>query len=127
MPRQPAQPQAEVGQQRRSNPQIEFVLRGQRRLGAARGHINLYVTNVPGPPVPLYPAGAYLLDAVPLAPPVANVRLSVTALSYDGVLSIALLAGQAITNLPAMAAGMQSALHPTGPRHPDASRSLRAG
>jgi diacylglycerol O-acyltransferase / wax synthase len=82
---------------------------------------------VPGPPVPLYLAGARLLDAVPLAPLVANVRLSVTALSYDGVLSIALLADQAITNLPAMAAGMQSALHPTGPWHPDASRSLRDG
>ncbi len=34
-------------------------------------------------------------------------RLSVTALSYDGVLSIALLAGQTITDLPPTAAGRQ--------------------
>jgi diacylglycerol O-acyltransferase len=63
---------------------------------AAASRINLYVTNVPGPPVPLYLAGARLLEAIPVAPLVAGVRLSVTALSYDGVLSSALLADQAI-------------------------------
>jgi diacylglycerol O-acyltransferase len=82
---------------------------------AAASHINLYITNVPGPPVPLYLAGARLLEAIPLAPLAASMRLSVTALSYDGALSIALLADQAITNLPAMAAGMQSALDPNPP------------
>jgi diacylglycerol O-acyltransferase / wax synthase len=85
---------------------------------AAATHINLYVTNVPGPSVPLYLAGARLLEAIPVAPLVADVRLSVTALSYNGVLSIALLADQAIIRLPAMAAGMRSALGPTDPRQP---------
>ena len=42
------------------------------------------MTNVPGPTSTLYFAGARLLQAVPLAPLVAGVRLSVTALSYDG-------------------------------------------
>jgi hypothetical protein len=42
------------------------------------------------------------------------VRLSVTALSCDGVLSIMLLAGQAITGLPTLAASTRSALGPTG-------------
>jgi diacylglycerol O-acyltransferase len=86
-----------------------------RAWHAAASHINLYVTNVPGPPVPLYLAGARLLEAIPLAPLAASMRLSVTALSYDGKLSIALLADQAITNLPAMAAGMHSALDPNPP------------
>lgn len=85
---------------------------------AAATHINLYVTNVPGPPVPLYLAGAQLLEAIPVAPLVAGVRLSVTALSYNGALSIALLADQAITGLPTMAAGMRSALGPTDSRQP---------
>ena len=79
---------------------------------AAATHINLYVTNVPGPPGCLYLAGARLLQAIPIAPLVADIRLSVTALSYNDVLSIALLADQAITNLPAMAAGIRSVLGP---------------
>jgi WS/DGAT/MGAT family acyltransferase len=75
----------------------------------ATTHINLYVTNVPGPPFPLYLAGAQLHDVVPLAPLVAGVRLSITALSYDGTLSLALLADDAVTDLPAIAAGVRSA------------------
>ena len=35
-------------------------------------------------------------------------RLSVTALSYDGVLSVSLLADEALDNFAAMAAGVQS-------------------
>jgi diacylglycerol O-acyltransferase / wax synthase len=76
----------------------------------AAGHINLYVTNVPGPPCPLYLAGARLRDVVPLAPLVAGVRLSVTALSYDGVLSVALLADEALTDFPALTAGVRAGL-----------------
>lgn len=74
----------------------------------AATHINLYVTNVPGPPFPLHLAGARLHDVVPLAPLVAGVRLSVTALSYDGVLSVALLADEALPDLAAMTAGMEA-------------------
>jgi hypothetical protein len=57
---------------------------------------------------------------------VAGVRLSVTALSYDGVLSSALLADQAITSLPAMVAGMRSALGPTQPRRGQAGLGFPA-
>ena len=72
--------------------------------------INRYATNVPGPPVP--PTWPTPVRRNPVAPLVAGVRLSVTALSYDGVLPITLLANQAITGLPTMAAGMRSALGP---------------
>jgi len=87
---------------------------GLARLGVlwarrtATAHINLYVTNVPGPSCPLYLAGARMHDVVPLAPLVAGVRLSVTALSYDGALSVALLADEAVTGFPGMAAGVRS-------------------
>jgi diacylglycerol O-acyltransferase len=77
---------------------------------AAAGHINLYVTNVPGPAAPLYLAGARLVSAVPLAPLVAGVRLSVTALSYDGRFVVSLLADDALDGLPLLAEGVRAAL-----------------
>jgi diacylglycerol O-acyltransferase / wax synthase len=76
---------------------------------AASAHINLYITNVPGPPAPLYFAGARLLEAVPFAPLVAGVRLSVTALSYDGRFAISLLADNNMPDLPTLAAGVKAA------------------
>lgn len=75
---------------------------------SAASHINLYVTNVPGPASPLFLAGGRLRDVVPLAPLVAGVRLSVTALSYDGTLSVALLADESISDLPILARGVRS-------------------
>lgn len=73
----------------------------------APAHVGLYVSNVPGPPFPLYLAGARLRQAAPLAPLVAGVPLSVTALSYDSVLAVALLADGEITDLGTLAAGVQ--------------------
>jgi len=76
---------------------------------SAAAHINLYVTNVPGPTSTLYFAGARLLQAVPLAPLVAGVRLSVTALSYDGQFAVSLLADDSMPDLPILAAGARTA------------------
>jgi diacylglycerol O-acyltransferase / wax synthase len=76
---------------------------------AAATHINLYVTNVPGPTSTLYLGGARLMEAVPLAPLVAGVRLSVTALSYDGQFAVSLLADDSMPDLPVLAAGAHGA------------------
>jgi len=76
---------------------------------AAATHINLYVTNVPGPTSTLYFAGTQLMEAVPLAPLVAGVRLSVTALSYDGQFAVSLFADDSMPDLPALAAGVRGA------------------
>jgi hypothetical protein len=52
---------------------------------------NLIVTNVPGPPVPLYALGAKLLEAFPILPLAGNQSLAVAALSYEGQLNLGLL------------------------------------
>jgi diacylglycerol O-acyltransferase len=44
--------------------------------------VNLVVTNAPGPPVPLYLAGARLLELFPMMPVMGNLTLVVAVLSY---------------------------------------------
>jgi hypothetical protein len=84
---------------------------GPARRAVARhtapSHINLYVTNVPGPRQPLYLPGAQIADVAPLAPLVAGVPLSVTALSYSGVLAVSLLADPTAVDLTMLAAGVR--------------------
>lgn len=50
--------------------------------------VNLVVTNIPGPPQPLYMLGARMLEAVPVVPLGANLSLGVAVLSYDGGLTV---------------------------------------
>ena len=52
---------------------------------------NLIVTNVPGPPVPLFALGARLLEAFPIVPLAGNQSLAVAALSYEGQLNLGVL------------------------------------
>jgi diacylglycerol O-acyltransferase / wax synthase len=54
--------------------------------------VNLSVTNVPGPPVPRYLAGARLLELFPVAPIQGNVTLTVAVLSYAGQLNLTAIA-----------------------------------
>ena len=53
---------------------------------AASGPINMIVTNVPGPQIPLYLLGAQLLEAFPLVPLLENTGAGVALFSYDGQL-----------------------------------------
>ena len=53
---------------------------------------NVYVANVPGPPVPLRFAGAPVLEIFPVVPIMANVTLGVGALSYEGQLTVTAVA-----------------------------------
>jgi hypothetical protein len=47
---------------------------------------NLIVTNVPGPPLPLYLLGAQMLEGYPLVPLFDNQALAVAVFSYNGKL-----------------------------------------
>jgi WS/DGAT/MGAT family acyltransferase len=51
--------------------------------------VNTMVTNVAGPPAPVYMLGARVLDVVPIALPAGNVRISFCAFSYAGYLYLA--------------------------------------
>jgi diacylglycerol O-acyltransferase / wax synthase len=52
--------------------------------GISRRIFNLVVTNVPGPQVPLYAAGARMLEMFPVVPLVAGQGLAIGITSYDG-------------------------------------------
>lgn len=70
--------------------------------------VNLFVTNVPGPTVPLGLGGRRLLDAYPVAPLAGNVTVGVAALSYAGELYIVVHADpDANPDVDVMAAGMR--------------------
>ena len=62
------------------------------RLVHRQPFVNLVVTNVPGPQVPLYCLGARMLEAFPMVPLSRNLSLGVAILSYCGVLHFGLFA-----------------------------------
>jgi diacylglycerol O-acyltransferase len=73
--------------------------------------VNLVVTNVPGPPAPLYLAGARLLELFPVVPVMGNLTLVVAALSYAGQLNLTAVADRdGCPDLEVFAQGVRNAL-----------------
>jgi diacylglycerol O-acyltransferase len=67
-----------------SNWTATAVLTQLARFAARRRTYNLLVTNVPGPPVPLYLLGARLLHSYPMVPLFSNQALGIALFSYAG-------------------------------------------
>ena len=87
------------------------VRRAVVRLSSRQRRFTLLVTNVPGPPVPLYLAGAPLLEVFPVVPLVGNQTLNVAVLSYAGQLNLTAVAdGDACPDVDVFAQGVRSAL-----------------
>jgi diacylglycerol O-acyltransferase / wax synthase len=83
--------------------------RAVTRLSARQRRFSLTVTNVPGPPVPLYLAGAPLLEVFPVVPLVGNETLNVAVFSYAGQLNLTAVAdGDACPDVDVFAEGVRS-------------------
>lgn len=90
--------------------------------------VNLFVTNVAGPPEAVHLAGRRIVDAYPVAPLGGNVTLGVAVLSYAGELHVTLHADpDAIDDVDVMAAGMDSAFTRLCGRGPSAGAAARTG
>jgi WS/DGAT/MGAT family acyltransferase len=85
-------------------PLARVGMKWMRRFGGTR--VNLFVTDVPGPPAPLWLAGARLVEAVPVAPLVQHVGLGVAALSYAGDFAVSVHVDGSVTDLHLLADGM---------------------
>ena len=59
----------------------------------SRRLFNLVVTNVPGPQVPLYAAGARMVEMFPVMPLAKGQALSIGVTSYDGGVYFGLTSG----------------------------------
>ena len=68
--------------------------------------VNLVVTNVPGPPMPLYLCGARLLETAPIVPLAGNLTLSIGILSYDHQLTFGIFADDSVDDLDVLAGGI---------------------
>jgi len=89
-----------------------------RRLllkAAMRQRVNVTSASIPGPAVPLYLAGARVLEVFPVLPLIANEPLGVGAVSYAGTFTIGVVADRdAYPDLDAFAAGVRDELHALG-------------
>jgi diacylglycerol O-acyltransferase / wax synthase len=73
--------------------------------------VNLVVSNAPGPPAPLYLAGARLLELFPMLPVMGNLTLVVAVVSYAGQLNLTAVADRdGCPDLEEFTQGVRSAL-----------------
>jgi hypothetical protein len=87
------------------------IQRAFLRHAARQRLMNIYIANVPGPPVPLYLAGAPLVEVFPIVPLMGNVPLGIGALSYAGQFNITVVADrEACPDAAVFTEGLQAAL-----------------
>ena len=71
---------------------------------------NMLLSNVPGPQVPMYMAGATMRAYFPVSIVIHGIALNITILSYNGSMDYGLIAcRRAMADLPAFARHLQAA------------------
>jgi diacylglycerol O-acyltransferase / wax synthase len=79
-----------------------------KSFSAHQHTVNVKVTNVMGPPVPVYVLGARILDILPITRLFGNVGLTLCAFSYAGQISLVVTADSAaFPDLDALMTGME--------------------
>jgi WS/DGAT/MGAT family acyltransferase len=93
-------------------------------MAVIRQRVNVTSASIPGPKVPLYLAGARLLEVFPMLPLIANEPLGVGALSYAGTFNVGVVADRdAYPDIDVFAAGARGELHALGiPTYPTRDR-----
>jgi diacylglycerol O-acyltransferase len=95
------------------------TLRAFNRYSRHQRIVDLFVTNMPGPRLPLYLLGARLLEAFPVVQVAGNVPLSVAVLSYDGQLNIGIQSDpDGCPDLDVFAHGLRQSLEELGAATP---------
>jgi diacylglycerol O-acyltransferase len=109
------------------------------RFAAKRRPYNLVVTNVPGPPIPLYLLGARLVHSYPMVPLFSNQALGIALFSYlDGIYfgvnadwdalpdvhDFVEAIGQSFEDLYASAAAVHASQRPATATRPAAARRI---
>ena len=88
-----------------------LVRRLMMRFAARQRWADVYVANVPGPPAPLYLAGAKVRELYPVVPLAGRVPVGVGALSYAGRLGITVVADRdACPDIEIFTEGLRAAL-----------------
>jgi diacylglycerol O-acyltransferase len=88
-----------------------LAVRQVTRLVHHQPLVDVVVTNVPGPPCPLYLAGACMRSTVPIVPLARNLDVSIGILSYDGTLTFGLYAdADACPDLDVLVSGIGAEL-----------------
>jgi hypothetical protein len=107
-------------------PEGRFAQRATVRVMSCQRLVNPFTSNLPGPPDPLYLAGARVLDLFQAGAVQGNVTVGVGVISYAGQLNFSIVGDtDAVPDLQAFAHGLadtliqlgaQAAAHDTGNR-----------
>lgn len=87
------------------------------RLAGRQRVSNIYVANLPGPPMPLYLGSARILELFPIVPLIGNTAIGVGALSYAGQFNLTVVADHdTCPDLAVFVKGLEDALEQTQAR-----------
>ncbi len=96
-------------------PAGRFAQRWMVRVMSHQRLVNLLASNLPGPPIPMYLAGARILEVFQVGVVQGNITVSVGVLSYAGQLNVDVVGdADAVPDLALFAEGMSDSLRELG-------------